>query len=250
MPSPLARHWPLLLFTLAATASATPPLPPPGNYRIDGEARMRSGSGPMLAERTERWDGSNGNRVVTTVAGGRSHQQAYAGTEPVTWCVPGVSVPPDQLPDRCKTRWWPAQGGAELQAECQAGRLQERWRQIDDKTWERQMSFTPAPGGTGNGPEATLAMVEKGLTPAEAAKARAAVAALPSAQQQAAAMAPVYEKIEATIRNGTPEEAAQARQQLAALKAAQGGGGGVVWTTTLTERWTRLTEGCPPPRPR
>ena len=58
-------------------------------------------------------------------------------------------------------------------------------------------------------------------------------------------MAPVYEQIEATLRNGKPEEAAAARQQLAALQAAQGGGG-VIWTTTLTERWTRIAEACKP----
>lgn len=250
MPFSLARRLPfsLLVLTLSCAAASPMPMPSPGNYRIDGEARMRSGSGPMLAERIERWDGSNGNRIVTTVAGGRSHQQSYAGSEPVTWCVAGVSVPPKLLPDRCKTRWWPAQGGAELQAECQAGRLQEHWKQIDAKTWERQMSFTPAPGGGGSDPAAALAMVERGLSPAEAAKARAAIAALPSAQDRAAAMAPVYEKIEATIRNGTPQQAAEARQQLAALQAAQGGGGGVVWTTTLTERWTRIADACTPPR--
>lgn len=246
MLHPPVRRLPLFLLLWAATCAAAPPLPSPGNYRIDGEAHMRSGSGPTLAERIERWDGSNGNRVVTTLAGGRSHQQSLVGTEPVTWCVSGVSVAPHQFPDRCKTRRWPAQGGAELQAECQAGRLQDHWKQIDAKTWERQMRFTPAPGGGGNDPAAALAMVEKGLPPAEAAKARAAIAALPSAQQRAAAMAPVYEKIEATIRNGSPEQAAEARQQLAALQAAQNGGGGVVWTTTLTERWTRIAESCKP----
>ncbi len=219
-------------------------MPSPGNYRIDGEARMRSGSGPTLTEHFERWDGSTGNRVITSIAGGRSHEQTYASTEPVTWCVPGVSVSPNLLPDRCKTTWWPAQGGAELQAECRAGRLQEYWKQIDDDTWERQMTFTPAPGGGGSDPAATLALVEKGLSPAEAAKARAAVAALPSAQQRADAMAPVYAKIEATIRNGTPQQAAEARQMLAALQAAQGGGAGVAWTTTLTERWTRISSAC------
>jgi len=242
------RLGPLLLLSWAATCSAAPSLPSPGNYRIDGEAVMRSGSGPTLAEHIERWDGSSGNRVITTRAGGRSHQQSHAGTEPVTWCVPGVSVPPDQLPDRCKTKWWPAQGGATLQAECQAGRLQEQWKQIDAKTWERQMTFTPAPGAGGGDPAAALAMVEKRLSPAEAAKARAVIAALPSAQQRADAMAPVYARIEDTIRNGTPQQAAEARQQLAALQAAQGGGGGPVWTTTLTERWTRINEGCTPPR--
>lgn len=248
MSHPVARHWPLLLLAVGAASGAAPALPSPGNYRIDGEARMRSGSGPTLAERIERWDGSNGNRVVTTtVAGGRSHQQTYAGTEPVTWCVPGVSVPANQWPDRCKARWWPAQGGSQMQAECQAGRLQEHWKQIDAKTWERQMTFTPASGGGGSDPAATLALVEKGLSPAEAAKARAAIAALPSAQQRADAMTPVYAKIEETIRNGTPEQAADARRALAALQAAQGGGGGVMWSTILTERWTRLNEACAPP---
>ena len=72
-----------------------------------------------------------------------------------------------------------------------------------------------------------------------------ATAALPSAQQRAATMAPVYAEIEATIRNGKPEEAAAARQQLAALQAAQGGSG-VVWATHLTERWTRTNDSCPP----
>lgn len=242
---PLTRRLPLLLLA-AGTGHAAPSAPPPGDYRIDGEAVMRSGSGPTLAERIERWDGSNGNRVITTQAGGRSHQQTYAGTEPVTWCIPAVPVPPGQWPDRCKTKWWPAQGGATLEAECKAGHLQEQWKQIDARTWERQMSFMPKAGG--GDLAATLALAERGMTPAEAAQARAAVAALPSAQQRADAMAPVYAKIEETIRNGKPDEAAAARQQLAALQAAQGGGGGVVWTTTLTERWTRINPTCTPPR--
>jgi hypothetical protein len=67
-------------------------------------------------------------------------------------------------------------------------------------------------------PAATLAIVEPGLAPAEAAQARAAIAALPSAQQHVAAMVPVYAEIDATVRNGEPEEAAAARQQLAALQ--------------------------------
>ncbi|MGM9481150.1 hypothetical protein ACS5PN_08155 [Roseateles sp. NT4] len=242
----LARHLPFLLLALSLTCAAAPPMPSPGNYRIDGEAVMRSGSGPTLIERIERWEGSNGNRVITSTAGDRSHQQSYAGTEPVTWCVPGVSVPPNLMPDRCKSRWWPAQGGSEMQAECAAGRVQEHWKQIDAKTWERQATFTPAPGG-GSDPAAALAMAEKGLSPAEAAKARAAIAALPSAQQRADAMAPVYAKIEEAIRNGTPQQAAEARQMLAALQATQGGGG-MMWTTTLTERWTRIAEACTLPR--
>lgn len=246
MLNPLAQRWPLLFLAAAAACGAAPSSPAPGHYRIDGEAVMRSGSGPTLTERIERWDGSNGNRFITITSGGRSHQQTYAGTEPVTWCVPALSVPPSQLPDHCKTKWWPAEGGAALQADCKAGHLQERWKQIDDKTWERRMSFTPAPGAGSGDPAAALAMVEPGLSPAEAAKARTAIAALPSAQQRADAMAPVYAKIEETIRNGKPEEATAARQQLAALQAAPPGDGGVVWTTTLTERWTRTGDRCPP----
>lgn len=107
------------------------------------------------------------------------------------------------------------------------------------------MNFTPSPRGGRGDPAALLAMVEPGLSPAEAARGRAEIAALPTTQQQAAAMAPVYAQIEATIRNGKPEEAAAARQQLAALQAAQGGGG-AIWTTTLTERWTRTADACKP----
>lgn len=41
-----ARHGPLiLLFISTAACEAAPAMPPPGHYRIDGEAVMRSGNG-------------------------------------------------------------------------------------------------------------------------------------------------------------------------------------------------------------
>ena len=242
----------VLLFPLAlgaaAACDAASPLPTPGQYRIDGEATTRTGSGPTAAERVERWDGASGDRTVTSHAGPPGNpaaRQTYVGSGPVTWCVPPASTPPADLPDPCRVGWWPA--AATLQADCQAGRLQERWRQPDAKTWERQMTLTAAPGagaGAGAGdPAAALALAQRGMSPAAAAQAGAAVAALPGAQAHTDAMAPVHAQIEATIRNGSPEEAAAARQQLAALKAAQGGGGPST-VTTFKERWTRIADTC------
>lgn len=199
---------------LAASAwAAGASLPPPGEYRIDGEATSRSGSGPTATERTESWNGATGERTITSHAGpaiNPGSRQTYAGSGPVTWCVQGGAAAP-VLPDRCSTRWWPADGAASLQADCRAGRLHENWQQLDERTWERRMSFTTA--------------------------------AQPLPQATADAMAPVYAQIEQTIRTGAPAEADAARQQLAALKAAQAGGdAGAV--TTLKERWTRIANSC------
>lgn len=238
----------VLLFPLAlgaaAACDAAAPLPTPGQYRIDGEATTRTGSGLTAAERVERWGGASGDRTVTSHAGPPGNpaaHQTYVGSGPVTWCVPPASTPPADLPDPCRVGWWPA--AATLQADCQAGRLQERWRQLDAKTWERQMTLTAVPGAGAGDPAAALALAQRGMSPAAAAQAGAAVAALPGAQAHADAMAPVHAQIEATIRNGSPEEAAAARQQLAALKAAQGGGGPST-VTTLKERWTRIADTC------
>jgi len=43
-----------------------------------------------------------------------------------------------------------------------------------------------------------------------------------------------------------PQQAAEARQMLAALQAAQGGGAAGAWSTTLIERWTRISSACTP----
>jgi hypothetical protein len=231
------------LLSLGA-AQAAPATPPPGQYRIDAESSVRSGSGPATSERIERVDGATGNRTVITHAGPPgtpAGQQTYPGSGPVTWCVPAVSTPPANLAGRCDARWWPQSGGASLQADCQAGRMQEQWKQVDARTWERQMTFKATAGAAGNDPSAAIAMAQRGLSPADAAKVRAE---LPAPNATADAMAPVYAQIEETIRTGKPEEAAAARQQLSALKAAQGGRGPAAATTRLTERWTRVADTC------
>lgn len=246
MKTPLVRCAALLSLALG-TAQAAPPLPPAGEYRIDGETVVRSGSGPTASERTERWDGATGKRTVTAHAGppgNPSSQQTYAGNGPVTWCVPVTSTPPANLPGRCDARWWPKDGASALQADCKAGRLQEQWKQVDKDTWERRMTVTTTAGAGSNDPAAALAFAQRGMTPAEAARAHAEIAALPGPQATADAMAPVYAQIEQTIRTGTPQQAAEARQTLAALKAAQGGTGPAAVTTQLTERWTRIANTC------
>ncbi len=231
-------------------AQAAPPasLPPPGQYRIDGEATTRSGAGPASTERIERWDGATGKRTVTTKvgpAGNPPSQQSYSGSGPVTWCVPATFKPPAAA-DRCKVSSWPGDGAATLQAECKAGRLEERWTRLDDRTWERQMSFTTSAAATGSDPSAAYAFVQRGMSSAQSAEAKAQLATLPGAHATADAMAPVYAQIEETIRTGKPEEAAAARQQLAALKASQGGGASASTTVTtqLKERWTRVADAC------
>lgn len=227
-------------------------LPPPGQYRIDAESSTRSGAGPAATERIEQVDGATGRRQVTTQAGPPGTpptRQTYPGQGPVTWCVkPPPRQAPAALPGRCDAGW--LQQGADsatLRAQCQAGRLQEQWKQLDARTWERRMDFDAAPPAAAGDPGAALAFVQRGLSPAQAAQARADVAALPGPQATAAAMAPVYAQLEETIRSGPPQEAASARQQLAALKASQGAGGGTAARvrTRLTERWTRVADTCP-----
>jgi len=246
MKASLATLATLLAF---GSAHAAPASPPAGAYRIDGEAVTRSGSGPTSTERTERWEGATGRRTVTTHAGPAGNPgstQTYAGDGPVTWCVPVASTPPASLPGRCDSRWWPRDGASSLQADCRAGRLQEQWKQIDKNTWERRLTVQVAAAGGSGDPAAALAFAARGMSPADQARARSELAALPGAQATAEAMAPVYAQIEQTIRTGTPQQAAEARQQLAALKAAQGGGAGgpAAATTQLTERWTRIADSC------
>lgn len=247
MKTPLKPLAALLSLALGA-AHAAPSLPPAGEYRIDGESVTRSGSGPTASERTERWDGATGRRTVTTHAGPPSNpgsQQTYAGSGPVTWCVPATSTPAANPAGRCDSHWWPKDGGATLQADCKAGRLQEQWKQLGKDTWERQMTFGSSATTGGNNPAAALAFAAPGMSPPDQARARAELSALPGQQASADAMAPVYAQIEQAIRTGTPQQAAEARQQLAALKAAQGAGVGPSSTTTrLTERWTRIANSC------
>lgn len=237
----LALAWPTL------GNAAAPSVPPPGEYRIDSEATIRTGNGAAAVERTERVDGATGNRVITSRAGPAGNpgsRQTLPGTGPVTWCVKRPAAAPADLPGRCSARWWPKEGAATLQADCQAGRMQEQWKQLDARTWERQLSFTMAANAANNDPSAALALVQRGMSPAEAAQARTRLAALPGAQATTTAMAPVIAQMEETIRTGSPQEAAAAREQLAALKAAQGGGGAAASTTRLTERWTRMADSC------
>jgi len=247
MKAPTASACMALLFFSALGAPLAHAAPPPGEYRIDGEASVRSGSGPTATERIERWDGATGRRTVMTHAGPPGNpgcRQTYAGNGPVTWCVPSPAAAPANLLGRCDARWWPTSGGGTLQADCKAGRMQEHWKQLGPQAWERQMTFTSSAGAGGNDPAAALALAQRGMSPAEAARAKAELAALPAANDTASAMAPVYAQIEETIRKGPPQEAAAAREQLAALKAAQGGGGTMSTTTRLTERWTLIAKAC------
>jgi len=128
-------------------------------------------------------------------------------------------------------------GGYRLQTDCAGAQLDEHWRHIDDRTWERVIhgSYSSLAMSTGS-PAQALAMA--GLSAADRAKIEAS---LPTQADRDAAMAPVIAQLEEAAKSDKPEEAAEARQQLEALR---GQTHALDTKIELRERWTRIADSC------
>lgn len=234
---------------LAALPSIALASPTPGQYRIDSEAVTSSGSGMTATQLVQRTDGATGRVTVIRKAAADPTPpapQTIEGKGPVTWCVeaPGKGAPPPPaMAAACQT----SGTASNHQAVCNGATIDQRWRAVDAKTWERSLkaevqmnSASPADSA-----RKVFELTQHTMSATERAQAQAELAALPSAGAMQAEMAPVIAQLEQQVRTGKPDEAAAAKQQLAALRSAGvGGPASSVQTTVVRERWTRIADTC------
>jgi hypothetical protein len=250
----LQNHLALAGLSAAMLSSAALASPTPGQYRIDAESTMSSGSGVTALQVTQRSDGATGRVTVirkTAADTGPGATQTYPGSGPITWCVEpgGKNGPPAAaLPAACQTLSHSSSStGFSFSAACKGANIEESWRRIDERTWERSLKATVQAVGASAGDSARqlFEMSKHTMSAAERAKAQAELAALPSDAAIQAEMAPVIAQLEQQVRAGKPDEVAMAKQQLAALRGASGmGSPATSQTTTSRERWTRIAEAC------
>ena len=248
--------WLAVLCGGAAFAQTPQGYPPAGNYLIDSEATSTVNLGGSTIEHIHRVVGSSGDITVTqknSMDGVPPHTQTYKGTGPNSWCIKpyGSGGPPPAVkPFTCKALANSANArGSTSSADCGNSKVDESWRRIDDRTWERTLAITAVVGGTMTTPQdeikKAMAMARPGMTPEQWAKAQAGLAALPSAAQAKAEMAQLTELAQAQARTGSPQEAALAEQALQAMRRSSSGGGvsdGLV--PRVRERWTRVADTC------
>ncbi len=243
-----------LAFSLLAGSSihAADPTgtPPPGQYRIDAETTTTSSAGPTTLESVHRMDGSTGRVTLTqksSVDPTNVATQTLNGTGPNRWCVPasGAVPPVKSAPGACQNVLRSGtSNGSTLGADCTVGRVDERWRRIDDRTWERSLTVRRAPTAASpakTSPRAAIELAMRSMTPAQRASAQAELAAMPSPADLADARGTLVATLEQQARSTDAEEAAAARQQLGALGASPGGPASVV---VVKERWSRIAENC------
>jgi hypothetical protein len=154
--------------------------------------------------------------------------------------VRGDIGPPSTPPGACANGRYSANaGGVNLSTDCGGARVDERWRRIDERTWERVMhtSYSSTAMSTGS-PMQALSMA--GMSAQDRAKIEASA---PKQADRDAAMAPVITQLEELVRTGKPEEAALARRQLDALKGGASAPSDIT-TIDLQERWTRIADAC------
>jgi hypothetical protein len=257
--APLMRAPALLAFGLLAWPTLhAADLPPPGQYRIDAETTTTSRAGPTTIESVQRVDGATGRITLTqksSVAPANVATRTVNGEGPNGWCVPasGTVPPPKAVPSACQNMARNATpGGSTLRAECNIGQLDEQWRRIDARAWERSLMVRQTPGASNSAnasPQAAIELAMRGMTPEQRARAQAELANLPTATNRADARGTLIAVLEQQTRTGSPEEAAAARQQLSAMGASPSGSGGdesgVV--VRIKELWTRVAENCRAP---
>ena len=235
----------------AVDAAGPTGMPPPGQYRIDAETTTTSRAGPTTLESVQRIDGATGRVTLTqksSVDPTNVATQTATGTGPNRWCVPTTgAVPPARSQAGCQNAIRTATAaGSTLGADCKIGRVDEQWRRIDDRTWERLSTVRQSPGASTASKSSAQAAIEfamRGMTPAQRASVQAELAAMPSAADIADARGTLVATLEQQARSGSAEEAAAARQQLSALGTSPSGSAGVV--VHIKERWSRIAETCP-----
>ncbi len=221
--------------------------PPAGEYRVDSDTTTTHTTVAGILKRDQHIEGATGRTTVTdTAPGAPPVTRVYPGEGPYNACMGTASGPPPRgLGMACSTGPYTASpGGSSMSADCGAVKLDEQWRRIDDRTWERVLHSSYSTVGVNNSgsPTAAIEMAMAGMSPEERARARVELAKLPTRADRDAAMAPVIAQLEEQVRTGSPSDAAMAKEQLAAIKGRSGGAHDTV--IDMRERWTRISDAC------
>jgi hypothetical protein len=232
-------------------AAGTPGSPPPGQYRIDSETTTTSRAGPTTIQSVQRIDGTTGQVTLTqksSVDPANVATRTMKGDGPNGWCVPqsGAMPPPRAMPGACENvDRTQTPGGSKQRADCNAGRFDEQWRRVDDRTWDRWLRVRQASAVSNVSPQPALELAMRGMTPQDRARAQAEMADMPSAADMASARTTLVATLEQQARTGSPAEAAAARQQLAAMRGSSPAGAGEAGVVVeIRERWTRVADTC------
>ena len=243
---------PLALLGIAAIshvgAAGPDAYPTPGDYRIDSDTTTTSHA---AGERLQHIDGATGHITVTlrdSLSKTAPVTQSYLGDGPNKWCVPTTGSPPPAITiaascevsgaDAAKT-------SASTRSDCKGLKVEERWRRVNERAWERSIRSVQQPvAAASTSPRSAIEMATAGMSPEKRAAAANQLTGLPTAADNAAAMAPVIAALEAHARAANAQEAAMAREQLAMLRgsAPPDGVGSVVIESK--ERWTRVSSAC------
>lgn len=228
-------------YTLAAASGSA--YPPPGLYQIDNETTLTSAAGPMISKSMTATSGADGS-VVQTRYGVMPGDKAttvtrYAGTGPVTWCVPKYTPP--AFPKQCS----PSAAGA-----C-SGMEYSKWSKTGDKVWET--SFTQNNATTGaeqSGADVRAVLNNPALAnlPAEQRAAiQAQISSMPGQDQLRQQDKEIAAQMEKEAAKLPPEQARALRRQAAAMRGTPGTGarsGDMRWD--VKERWTLIASSCKP----
>jgi hypothetical protein len=244
MPARFGKCLTALAITFVAASSradVSPTWPTPGDYQIDSDTTTTSRAASTSVERRQLVDGSTGQIKIVmrdTLAGSRPVTQTYPGTGPNKWCVrTATAAPPADAAARCGN---PAAATGPKNA-CGWKLVVETWRRIDDRTWEHTLKATLSPGGELDGlAPSTAAMGSPFIN-----RSANSMPGMPSAKDRAAAMAPVIDGLEETVRTGSAEEKAAAQQQLAILRGTSSPQDSGSTTVESKELWRRVAERCP-----
>ena len=241
-----------LLAGPALLAAGPTGLPPPGQYRIDAETTTTSRAGPTTLESVQRIDGPTGRVTLTqksSVDAASVTTQTANGTWPNRWCVfKGRAVPPAKLaPGACQNALrFATPVGSNLGADCNVGRVDEQWRRIDERTWERSSTIRQSaiePGSASNNtPKAALELAMHGMKPGERVRAQGELTAMPGAADMADAHDTSVALLEQQVNSGSAKKAAVARQHLKVLRDVSGGSTDPV--VRIKERWSRTAYTC------
>jgi len=237
-----------LLSAGSAMATTATGHPPAGEYRIDSDTTTTHTTVAGSLKRDQHIEGATGRTTVTdTAPGAPPVTRVLPGEGPYSGCMSATAAPPPRgLGMACSTGPYTASpGGSTMSADCGAVKLDEQWRRIDDRTWERVLhsSYSTVAVNSSGSPAAAIEMAMAGMSPDERTRARAELAKMPKPSDTAAAMAPVVAQLEEQIRTGSPSDAAMAKEQLAAMKGRSGGGAPDT-VVDVRERWTRVADAC------
>jgi hypothetical protein len=246
---PARRNVPVCLALLVAgpvMAATLTGHPPAGDYRIDSDSTITHTTVAGTLKTEQHIEGATGRTTVTqTAPGGPPVSRVLAGEGPYSVCLVEPTAPPPRGVGTCATGTYKASpGGSTASVDCGALKLDQQWRRIDDRTWERVLHTSHSTVALNNSgsPAAAMEMAMAGMSPEERARARVELAKMPSAADRDAAMAPVIAKLEEQARTGSPSDAAMAREQLAMMKGRSSGAPDTF--TDVRERWTRVADVC------